>query len=56
MTTSLNDGNLQSALSMLEQRGYTDLAQVTGGKDRWHAAGGEVERGGVARTRMAIGA
>jgi hydroxyacylglutathione hydrolase len=34
-----------TALSLLEQRGYTDLALVTGGIDEWRAAGGEVERG-----------
>jgi hydroxyacylglutathione hydrolase len=34
-----------TALSLLEQRGYTDLALVTGGMEEWRAAGGEVERG-----------
>jgi hydroxyacylglutathione hydrolase len=36
-----------TAVSLLEQRGYTDLALVTGGLDEWRAAGGEVERGDV---------
>jgi hydroxyacylglutathione hydrolase len=34
-----------TALSLLEQRGYTDLALVTGGMEEWRAAGGDVERG-----------
>jgi hydroxyacylglutathione hydrolase len=33
-----------TALSLLEQRGYKDLALVTGGMDEWRAVGGEVAR------------
>ncbi len=36
-----------TALSLLEQRGYTDLALVTGGLDDWQRAGGPVDRGEV---------
>jgi hydroxyacylglutathione hydrolase len=43
-----------TALSLLEQRGYPDLALVTGGMDEWRAAGGEVERGDVPLTQAAI--
>jgi hydroxyacylglutathione hydrolase len=45
-----------TALSLLEQRGYTDLALVTGGMDEWRAAGGEVEHDDVPLKRSAISA
>jgi hydroxyacylglutathione hydrolase len=45
-----------TALSLLEQRGYTDLALVTGGMDEWRAAGGEIVRGQVSQTDEAISA
>jgi hydroxyacylglutathione hydrolase len=45
-----------TALSLLEQRGYTDLALVTGGMEEWRAAGGEVERGECAGTDAELGA
>jgi hydroxyacylglutathione hydrolase len=45
-----------TALSLLEQRGYTDLALVTGGMDEWRAAGGEVERDELPPTQKAISA
>jgi hydroxyacylglutathione hydrolase len=34
-----------TALSLLERRGFKDLALVTGGMDDWRVAGGEVARG-----------
>ena len=43
-----------TALSLLEQRGYTDLALVTGGIDEWRAAGGEVERHDVGPTVSSV--
>jgi hydroxyacylglutathione hydrolase len=45
-----------TALSLLEQRGYTDLALVTGGMGEWRAAGGEVERGECAGTDAELSA
>jgi hydroxyacylglutathione hydrolase len=45
-----------TALSLLEQRGYTDLTLVTGGMDEWRAAGGEVERDEVPLTQKSISA
>jgi hydroxyacylglutathione hydrolase len=43
-----------TALSLLEQRGYKDLALVTGGMDEWRAAGGEVERADGLQAQTAI--
>jgi rhodanese-related sulfurtransferase len=40
-----------TALSVLERRGYTNLALIAGGIDEWRAAGGD-----VARTRSTAGA
>ena len=34
-----------TALSLLERRGYTRLAVISGGIDDWRQAGGEIERG-----------
>jgi hydroxyacylglutathione hydrolase len=45
-----------TALSLLEQRGYTDLALVTGGVDEWRAAGGVVVRDEVPPTQTASSA
>jgi rhodanese-related sulfurtransferase len=37
-----------TALSILERRGYENLALITGGMDEWRSAGGTLERGTVA--------
>jgi rhodanese-related sulfurtransferase len=36
-----------TALSILERRGFEDLALITGGIDEWREAGGTLERGSI---------
>jgi rhodanese-related sulfurtransferase len=45
-----------TALSVLERQGHTNLELIAGGMDEWRAAGGDVERGDIARKQTEISA
>jgi hydroxyacylglutathione hydrolase len=42
-----------TALSVLERRGFKQLAVISGGVDDWRSAGGEVERGAPPKAQTA---
>jgi hydroxyacylglutathione hydrolase len=43
-----------TALSVLERRGYENLALIAGGMDEWRSDGGEVERGTVSGSQRPL--